>query len=731
MGHWFSLAAHPRSRGENPRLGWWACSWHGSSPLTRGKRPHGHDLQPRRRLIPAHAGKTRVWRVDRRVPGAHPRSRGENCGGGLFAFVCEGSSPLTRGKHAMREHDVRRQRLIPAHAGKTCPKTRPCAKCEAHPRSRGENFRRKPFFPADDGSSPLTRGKHVAFVVHELADRLIPAHAGKTCRCLCYVSAWRAHPRSRGENSAVGSNACVAGGSSPLTRGKPSRGLSTGHARRLIPAHAGKTVIYCLPSSAVAAHPRSRGENRVGHEAQFRTAGSSPLTRGKHGVVPQQAALAGLIPAHAGKTWAEAWLGVAPAAHPRSRGENVPVLWRVVGGNGSSPLTRGKHTVDHAERLYERLIPAHAGKTTGWAGAHGCAGAHPRSRGENASGTCGWGCSRGSSPLTRGKLLLDANAAYQERLIPAHAGKTNSNSSRNLSSPAHPRSRGENSVRDHVMDIWGGSSPLTRGKPRHGPDGVSDDRLIPAHAGKTQRPGRTRWRRPAHPRSRGENLPFGAKMNGNSGSSPLTRGKLDLEAAPHAPARLIPAHAGKTSQPQQPRQPPRAHPRSRGENLAFTRRLSPNSGSSPLTRGKPAKSRSQLHVMRLIPAHAGKTLVARLVRRWLLAHPRSRGENVSACGLDFGCGGSSPLTRGKPTIPQHRLCESRLIPAHAGKTLDSDARMLLLRAHPRSRGENMSPPNDMFPSPGSSPLTRGKPSRCCHRLLRGRLIPAHAGKTRR
>ena len=51
-------------------------------------------------------------------------------------------------------------------------------------------------------------------------------------------------------------------GSSPLTRGKHHHGTCTMGRVRLIPAHAGKTVV-CIPaSSSVRAHPRSRGENK-------------------------------------------------------------------------------------------------------------------------------------------------------------------------------------------------------------------------------------------------------------------------------------------------------------------------------------------------------------------------------------------------------------------------------------------------------------------------------------
>ena len=75
------------------------------------------------------------------------------------------------------------------------------------------------------------------------------------------------------------------------------------------------------------------------------------------------------------------------------------------------------------------------------------------------------------------------------------------------------------------------------------------------------------------------------------GSPPLTRGKLVIAAIAALVARLIPAHAGKTTLKQGVIAPPSAHPRSRGENVKRRPRFSRGLGSSPLTRGKPEGTR--------------------------------------------------------------------------------------------------------------------------------------------
>ena len=91
--------------------------------------------------------------------------------------------------------------------------------------------------------------------------------------------------------------------------------------------------------------------------------------------------------------------------------------------------------------------------------------------------------------------------------------------------------------------------------------------------------------------------------------------------------------------------------------------------------------------------------------------------------------GSSPLTRGKPDLSEVGGSLGRLIPAHAGKTLVREATPEDRWAHPRSRGENQPSQTPGRPLLGSSPLTRGKLA--CLSAFMGKhgLIPAHAGKT--
>ena len=377
-------------------------------------------------------------------------------------------------------------------------------------------------------------------------------------------------------------------------------------------------------------------------------AGSSPLTRGKPAGRVTSICTLGLIPAHAGKTTNTRSTRARPRAHPRSRGENISGLFIDAAAKGSSPLTRGKPIHGDSLHLVTGLIPAHAGKTTGRNAGPCARGAHPRSRGENLSPSKRSALVQGSSPLTRGKRLLAGWLPPGGGLIPAHAGKTAAVLRARSSSEAHPRSRGENSSRYIRGSPELGSSPLTRGKLRRRDRHHHRRGLIPAHAGKTRNCQRLPILRRAHPRSRGENMAGADWCEPPAGSSPLTRGK------PCGNEKRRPGDG--------------AHPRSRGENRLVVWENVRGAGSSPLTRGKPRRCLSVTSTSRLIPAHAGKTLADRELRRGPGAHPRSRGENVSTEGMRSTASGSSPLTRGKLTLQALDVALLGLIPAHAGKT---------------------------------------------------------------
>ena len=151
-------------------------------------------------------------------------------------------------------------------------------------------------------------------------------------------------------------------------------------------------------------------------------------------------------------------------------------------------------------------------------------------------------------------------------LIPAYAGKTSGFRERPRDAQAHPRVCGENAYAARYQLSTAGSSPRMRGKPIQSRDRVRRLGLIPAYAGKTMLSRRKRALPSAHPRVCGEN-PFAVSFLGlEKGSSPRMRGKRQSTRENTVLWGLIPAYAGKTNPAQSTGIVMRAHPRVCGEN---------------------------------------------------------------------------------------------------------------------------------------------------------------------
>ena len=133
-----SYRDHPRSRGEYATRGWQPVQFGGSSPLSRGIRPHCFLQGRGRGIIPALAGNTPLSSLSVWVRGDHPRSRGEYGVPYSRASWTAGSSPLSRGILAVDDASEVSRRIIPALAGNTHVSLPASLTRSDHPRSRGE-----------------------------------------------------------------------------------------------------------------------------------------------------------------------------------------------------------------------------------------------------------------------------------------------------------------------------------------------------------------------------------------------------------------------------------------------------------------------------------------------------------------------------------------------------------------------------------------------------------------
>ena len=349
----------------------------------RGKPGVGLPLGFKRRIIPAHAGQTWPRPAPSRRRPDHPRACGANSAMASSAALTCGSSPRMRGKRVEQLSKDDGGRIIPAHAGQTGTRSSGSGPASDHPRACGANLGETGQRLDRTGSSPRMRGKRKAEVLSNALDRIIPAHAGQTARMAS--SAWLRpdHPRACGANPEHVGVVVAVHGSSPRMRGKRPLGLQGDAHHRIIPAHAGQTLLFISSLFLVSDHPRACGANRYRTLALKYDPGSSPRMRGKPTVCVLPTRTVRIIPAHAGQTCSLRAVRVGLTDHPRACGANRVSVISPMAFRGSSPRMRGKHTVNQRGIKLVRIIPAHAGQTNCTRWGHTRTSDHPRACGAN------------------------------------------------------------------------------------------------------------------------------------------------------------------------------------------------------------------------------------------------------------------------------------------------------------------------------------------------------------
>ena len=258
-----------------------------------------------------------------------------------------------------------------------------------------------------------------------------------------------------------------------------------------------------------------------------RPPGSSPHVRGallaRHVVVADD----GIIPACAGSTLESLTLLDSPL--------------------GSSPHVRGAHRSESLRARTPGIIPACAGSTCGL---RFC-----------ISSTSG------SSPHVRG-----ARGDHSNRRVVVRD---------------HPRMCGEHHVVLKSLSPLMGSSPHVRGALLKRLGLLHGVGIIPACAGSTRGPSRTRRAPRDHPRMCGEHYSVYLTCASYTRSSPHVRGALNEVKPRDLVQGIIPACAGSTWHPTLRVPARRDHPRMCGEHLIDAIHANQERGSSPHVRGAP------------------------------------------------------------------------------------------------------------------------------------------------
>ena len=133
--------------------------------------------------------------------------------------------------------------------------------------------------------------------------------------------------------------------------------------KRITPAHAGKSRPDRRANRQLWDHPRACGEKLSRLSWPWHLGGSPPRMRGKAEAVTFPSAPYGITPAHAGKSRTR-FRGLQNTAdHPRACGEKLYTPCIIACRVGSPPRMRGKGITSSGGFPWQRITPAHAGKS--------------------------------------------------------------------------------------------------------------------------------------------------------------------------------------------------------------------------------------------------------------------------------------------------------------------------------------------------------------------------------
>lgn len=186
------------------------------------------------------------------------------------------------------------------------------------------------------------RGKVEGVTPQQIADRITPAHAGKSKRQLENLPDLWDHPRVCGEKADWTNSDVVEWGSPPRMRGKDVRQELQHSGRGITLAYAGKSAGRAATPTRCRDHPRACGEKCPPGKFFFMTVGSPPRMRGKGFCTVVVHGNLGITPAHAGKSSSGFTLLYGSRDHPRACGEKVHHRHRQRPYLGSPPRVRGK-----------------------------------------------------------------------------------------------------------------------------------------------------------------------------------------------------------------------------------------------------------------------------------------------------------------------------------------------------------------------------------------------------
>ena len=149
----------------------------------------------------------------------------------------------------------------------------------------------------------------------------------------------------------------------------------------------------------------------------------------------------------------------------------------------------------------------------------------------------------------RGKVEACSSGIHEQRITPAHAGKSVCAPPLRCIRRDHPRACGEKRERRRTGAVGAGSPPRMRGKDKRHDGQNGYQGITPAHAGKSLPAFPDGVCNGDHPRACGEKFCDTVVDCIKLGSPPRMRGKVRSAGQDSGPAGITPAHAGKSNFP--------------------------------------------------------------------------------------------------------------------------------------------------------------------------------------
>ena len=165
----------------------------------RGIRQQAIIMQSESWISPAHAGNTAIFNSQRRRSSDQPRTCGEYLPAAREIAITPGSAPHMRGIRGSAALRRARQRISPAHAGNTQPRSAAVASRGDQPRTCGEYGDIGRVGRLRRGSAPHMRGILRAGQGTFQRRRISPAHAGNTAAAAYRIRNATDQPRTCGE----------------------------------------------------------------------------------------------------------------------------------------------------------------------------------------------------------------------------------------------------------------------------------------------------------------------------------------------------------------------------------------------------------------------------------------------------------------------------------------------------------------------------------------------------